>query len=206
MNIILGKQYLLSEQSITQVDAAEKIEKIWKELNRIVEKDQCKIIKSNGKFCLIRENDDLVLVGSGGFANIYRQKSTGIIIKKLRDDFFTDKGIRSRFKREYNITKSLQGTFVSYKVAKAVGDKATYVRQKGLDEEVCMQLILSTLKLGPAKKADLFAVLKDALPDVLTEEQKSKKLSNLLQKMKKDGLVDVRGIAVNSEWYIKTKD
>ena len=34
----------------------------------------------------------------------------------------------------------------------------------------------------------------------------SKKLSNLLQKMKKDGLVDVRGIAVNSEWYIKTKD
>ena len=60
--------------------------------------------------------------------------------------------------------------------------------------------------LGPAKKADLFAVLKDALPDVLTEEQKSKKLSNLLQKMKKDGLVDVRGIAVNSEWYIKTKD
>ena len=96
--------------------------------------------------------------------------------------------------------------FVSYKVAKAVGDKATYVRQKGLDEEVCMQLILSTLKLGPAKKADLFAVLKDALPDILTEEQKSKKLSNLLQKMKKDGLVDVRGIAVNSEWYITTKD
>ena len=49
-------------------------------------------------------------------------------------------------------------------------------------------------------------MLKDALPDILTEEQKSKKLSNLLQKMKKDGLVDVRGIAVNSEWYIKTKD
>ena len=96
--------------------------------------------------------------------------------------------------------------FVSYKVAKAVGNKATYVRQKGLDEEVCMQLILSTLKLGPAKKADLFAVLKDALPDILTEEQKSKKLSNLLQKMKKDGLVDVRGIAVNSEWFLSTKD
>lgn len=44
------------------------------------------------------------------------------------------------------------------------------------------------------------------LPDVLTEEKKSKKLSNLLQKMKKEGTIDVRGIAVNSEWYIKTKD
>lgn len=86
------------------------------------------------------------------------------------------------------------------------GDKASYVRQKGLDEEVCMPLIMSALKLGPAKKADLFAVLKDTLPDVLSEEQKSKKLSNLLQKMKKEGLVDVKGIAINSEWYIKTKD
>lgn len=96
--------------------------------------------------------------------------------------------------------------FVSYKVAKAVGNKATYVRQKGLDEEVCMQLILSTLKLGPAKKSDLFAVLKDALPDVLTEEQKSKKLSNLLQKMKRARIIDVKGIAANSEWNLLTKD
>ena len=78
--------------------------------------------------------------------------------------------------------------------------------KKGLDEEVCMQLILSTLKPGPAKKTELFEVLKDALPNVLTEEQKLKNLSNLFQKMKKDGLIDVRGIAVNSEWYIKTKD
>ena len=86
------------------------------------------------------------------------------------------------------------------------GDKANYVRQKGLDEEVCMHFILSTLKLGPAKKSDLLAVLKDVLPDVLTDQQKSRKLSNLLQKMKKNGIIDVRGIAINSEWYLLTKD
>ncbi|QWT53025.1 RNA-binding domain-containing protein [Eubacterium sp. MSJ-33] len=96
--------------------------------------------------------------------------------------------------------------YVSYKIAKAVGNKAKYVRQKGLDEEVCKQLIISTLRLGSAKKADLFAVLKEALPDVLTEEQKSKKLSNLLQKMKKEGIIDVKGVAINSEWYLLTKD
>lgn len=55
-----------------------------------------------------------------------------------------------------------------------------------------MQFIVSTLKLGHAKKANLFEVLKYALPDVLTEERKSKKLSNLLQKMKKYGATDVR--------------
>ena len=69
-----------------------------------------------------------------------------------------------------------------------------------------MHFILSTLKLGPAKKSDLLAVLKDVLLDVLTDQQKSRKLSNLLQKMKKNGIIDVRGIAINSEWYLLTKD
>ena len=41
---------------------------------------------------------------------------------------------------------------------------------------------------------------------VLTDQQKSRKLSNLLQKMKKNGIIDVRGIAINSEWYLLTKD
>lgn len=68
---------------------------------------------------------------------------------------------------------------MSYKIAKAVGDKAGYIKKKGLDDEICMQLIILTLKLGPAKKADLYDVHKDALPDVLTEEKKSKKLSNI---------------------------
>ena len=67
-------------------------------------------------------------------------------------------------------------------------------------------LLLTLIQYTALTKADLFAVLKDALPDVLTEEQKSKKLSNLLQKMKKDGLLDVRGIAVNSEWDLSNKD
>ena len=53
----------------------------------------------------------MVLIGSGGFANVYRQISSGLIIKKLKDDYLTDSGIRSRFKREFTITKSLQGCF-----------------------------------------------------------------------------------------------
>lgn len=92
--------------------------------------------------------------------------------------------------------------YVSFKIAEAVGDKAGYIRKKGLDEEVCKQLIITTLKMGPAKKSDLYNVLKDALPDILSPEKKSKKLSNLLQKMKKEGIIDAEGIAVNSVWKL----
>lgn len=43
----------------------------------------------------------------------------------------------------------------------------------------------------PLKKVDIYEAVKHAFPDVLTEEKQHKKLSNLLQKMKKEGKVDV---------------
>lgn len=110
-DIILGKEYLIRDLKITEVEAAEKSEEILAEFNRIVGKDLCKITYNSGHYHLIRESEDLILIGTGGFANVYRQKSTGLIIKKLKDDFLTDAAIRSRFKREFLITSSLKDTF-----------------------------------------------------------------------------------------------
>ena len=110
-NTILSKAFLMRDLGITEVAAVEKAEEILSELNRIVGQDLCKITHVNGQYHLVKESDDLVLIGSGGFANVYRQKSTGLVVKKLKEDFVTDVGIRSRFKREFTITKSLQGTF-----------------------------------------------------------------------------------------------
>lgn len=110
-NVVLSKPYLIQEQALSEIEAAEKIESIYAEFNSIIRRDLCKITRSNGRYHLVRENDDLVPIGNGGFANVYRQKSTGLVVKKLKDDYLTDAGIRSRFKREYNITKSLQDAF-----------------------------------------------------------------------------------------------
>ena len=107
-NIVLGKTYLMSDLGITEVEAAEKSEKILSVFNRSLGTDQYIIVHNGNEYHLIERNEDLVLIGSGGFANVYRQKTTGLIIKKLKDDFITDEGIRSRFKREFSITKSLQ--------------------------------------------------------------------------------------------------
>lgn len=68
-----------------------------------------------------------------------------------------------------------------------------------------MHFILSTLKLGPAKKSDLLAVLKDVLPDVLTDQQNQENYQ-IFCKNEENGIIDVRGIAINSEWYLLTKD
>lgn len=57
----------------------------------------------------MRRDDDLVLLGEGGFARAYLRKSSGLVMKKLNDSSAFDRGIRHRFKREYEIMKSLQG-------------------------------------------------------------------------------------------------
>lgn len=96
--------------------------------------------------------------------------------------------------------------FVSFKVADIVGQKAVYVQNKGLDDDICKQLIVKALgSMGEASKKDLMEVLEKALPEVLSEEQKSKKVSNLLQALKKDDVIEVSGVNRYSKWYVKNK-
>lgn len=54
-----------------------------------------------------------------------------------------------------------------------------------------------------ASKQELMEVLEKALPDVLSDEQKSKKVSNLLQAMKKEYIVDIKGKNRYAKWYLK---
>lgn len=93
--------------------------------------------------------------------------------------------------------------FISFKVADIVGQKAAYVRNKGLDDDICKQLIIKALEsMGEASKQELMEVLEKALPEVLSNEQKSKKVSNLLQAMKKGGIISVTGTNRYARWYL----
>lgn len=93
--------------------------------------------------------------------------------------------------------------FVSFKVADIVGQKAAYVRNKGLDDDICKQLIIKALEsMEEASKKELMEVLEKALPEVLSDEQKSKKVSNLLQAMKKEGIISITGTNRYARWYL----
>lgn len=93
--------------------------------------------------------------------------------------------------------------FVSFKVADIVGQKAVYVRNKGLDDDICKQLIIKALEsMEKASKHELMEVLEKALPEILSDEQKSKKVSNLLQMMKREGIISVTGTNRYAKWYL----
>lgn len=116
LNFILSKQYIMKDANLNQVQALEKASKILERINYIISSDLCIIVSKNGNYQLCKEDQDLEYIGSGGFAIVYKQKSTGLVLKKLKEDFVTDEGIRSRFKREFNITKSLESQYGIIKV------------------------------------------------------------------------------------------
>ena len=95
--------------------------------------------------------------------------------------------------------------YVSYRVAEAVGQPETYIRNSGLEDEKCKMLIKKALeKGGEMKQGDLLAVVEDILPRIMSKKQKSRKVSNLLQTMKtKDDTIDSRGKTSNVVWFLK---
>lgn len=157
LNIVLSKEFIMQDRGVSQVEAAEHIENIYNEFNKLVQKDMYLITRVQGKYHLCSQNDDLEYIGGGGFANVYIQKSTAHILKKLKDDFLTDKGIRSRFKREYEITKSLQDAFgiievykfdastCSYTMERAEQTLEDYVNDSSLSDDIKIKCIRQIL-------------------------------------------------------------
>lgn len=108
-----------------------------------------------------------------------------------------------KLKKQGLVEGRYPNVFVSFKVADIVGQKAAYVRNKGLDDDICKQLIIKALEsMEEASKQELMEVLEKALPEVLSDEQKSKKVSNLLQAMKKENIVAINGKNRYAKWYL----
>ena len=131
---------------------------------------------------------------------------TVFLLDKVQKGQTISKESFKKLKRQGLVEGRYPNLFVSFKVANSVGQKANYIRNKGLDDDICKQLIIKALKaMGEASKQDLMEILEKALPDVLSEEQKSKKVSNLLQAMKKEGMIAARGTNRYAKWYVINK-
>ena len=130
LNIVLSREYIVQDLGLSQVKAAEHAQSIYEEFNRLVKQDMYLITYANNHYSLRAESSDLIYIDSGGFANVYKQQSTGHILKRLKDDFLTDRGIRSRFKREFEITKSLQDVYGIIEVYSFDGDNCSYTMEE----------------------------------------------------------------------------
>jgi hypothetical protein len=106
-NIILDENYIMKEQDVSEIQAIEMLNEIFLEYNRLLKTEGYTLTKYQGKYLLEVLDNDLEKIGEGGYAEVYYQKSTGYVVKKLKKEFLNNRGVRSRFKREFELTKSL---------------------------------------------------------------------------------------------------
>lgn len=156
-NIILSKSYIMKEFQINESQAFDKIVDIHIKINNILNMDGYTLQKKNLSYFLIKDDEDLLFIGAGGFANVYKQKSTGLIIKKLKEDYWQDKSIVHRFKREFEITKSLNEFPFIIKVYDYNSNNYSYSMEEA---ELTLELYIVNNKLNEANK---IAVIKQFL-------------------------------------------
>ena len=93
--------------------------------------------------------------------------------------------------------------YVSHKIANVVGKELEYVKNRGLANDVYKQLILNAIEqMNGCSVSQLKEVLKGALPESLDQRQQAKKITNLLQAIKKDGQIVLEGNGHSAKWYL----
>ena len=83
---------------------------------------------------------------------------------------------------------------VAAAVAKAAGEAGRHIRERGFDKQYYLDLILALVREhGPVTREDVDQLLIPKLPDRLTQEQKRRKVHNLLQELRRAGRIDNHG-------------
>lgn len=129
---------------------------------------------------------------------------TVFLLDKVQKKEVISKESYLKLKKQELVEGRYPHIYVSYKVANIVGQQTDYVKNKGLSNDVYKQIIINALEtMERASVTELKEILLGALPAVLNDRQQSKKVSNILQAMKREGIVDVKGTGHAARWYLK---
>jgi ATP-dependent DNA helicase RecG len=94
-------------------------------------------------------------------------------------------------------------TMVAAAVAKATGDAARHIRERGFNKRYYVDLILALVQEhGPVGRREVDELLLSKLPDRMTAEQKRRKVHNLLQELRRAGHIANQGSRAEPRWVI----
>lgn len=111
--------------------------------------------------------------------------------------------------RELRSLKLVEGRagklYISSQVAAWTGQKASYIRTRGLDDGHYKTLLLEFLRqYGQATRKEVDDLLLSKLPEILDQDQKANKIRNLLQAMRNENLIENAGPRAAPRWVLKT--
>ena len=92
---------------------------------------------------------------------------------------------------------------VAAAVARATGDAARHIRERGFNKRYYVDLIVALVQEhGPVGRREVDELLLPKLPDRMTAEQKRRKVHNLLQELRRGGRIANQGTRGEPRWVI----
>jgi ATP-dependent DNA helicase RecG len=111
-----------------------------------------------------------------------------------------------RLRRDKLIEGRKPNLYVSASIAKVTASKADYIRTRAQDDDYYCKLIVDYLKkFGGASRDEIDKLLLPKLSDGLNNEQKRKKIANLLTNLRRTGRIHNFGTKKAPEWRIADK-
>lgn len=96
---------------------------------------------------------------------------------------------------------------VSADVAAATDTMVDYLKKRGIDKEYCQKMLMDLLgKQGKTKRSQIDSLLREKLSNALNEQQKEDFITNLLQKLRRDGQIEVHGKGQAAYWELSKND
>lgn len=109
----------------------------------------------------------------------------------------------SRLRRKKLVEGRRPHLRVTAHIAEASDTKADYIRTRAQDDAHYTKLVSDYLEqFGAGTRRELNHLLWDKLSDVLTDEQKGHKVSNLLSKMRRSGVIENSGSRARPRWTL----
>lgn len=95
--------------------------------------------------------------------------------------------------RKYKLVEGRKpNLYLSSGAAEKIDEKASYIKNKGFDDQYYKDLILDYLKkYKKAQKKEIRELLVGKLPESLDDKQKNDKVKNLLQSLKKANAIEL---------------
>ena len=93
--------------------------------------------------------------------------------------------------------------FIGAKIAQLTGEKAAYTKNKGLNKQYYLDLILASIKQhNNLSRKDIDELLWEKLPDIYNDDQKKVKITNLIAELRQKGKITNQGTYTFPKWVI----
>lgn len=130
-----------------------------------------------------------------------------MLLDKVQKGGQIDREAHRRLKAAGLVEGRYPNLIVAGAVAKAAGEAGRHIRERGFDKQYYLDLILALVREhGPVTRKDIDQLLVPKLPDRLTEQQKLRRINNLLLELRRAGEIENRGPRAKPAWVLGRPD